>query len=64
MTQEEINKIAEEYSWAHDTIGINKKTFSRQYGNVKDMVRIPIAEEIKNAVLFGINYVLKTMKND
>lgn len=45
--------MADGYAWAHDTIGVNKDTFSTQNVPVEKMVRVPIGEEIKTAVLFG-----------
>ena len=54
-----INKIASEYAWAHDTIGVNKNTFSRNDIDCANMVRIPIGSEISNAVKFGAKWAVK-----
>lgn len=48
-----MEQVADGYAWAHDTIGVNKDTFSTQNVPVEKMVRVPIGEEIKTAVLFG-----------
>lgn len=54
-----INKIASEYTWAHDTIDVNKNTFSRNDIDCSNMVRIPIGPEISNAVKFGAKWAVK-----
>ena len=53
---DDLEKVANEYAWAHDTIGVNRDTFSTRNVPVEKMVRVPIAEEIKTAVLFGANW--------
>ena len=58
MKREEIENIARQYAWAHDTIGVNKETFDTKNVPIDKMVRVPIGEEIETAVLFGIRYAL------
>ena len=44
--EEEEEKVASGYAWSHDTVGIP--------GSTK---RIPVGDEIKTAVLFGMRWM-------
>ena len=63
MKREEIENIARQYAWAHDTIGVNKETFDTKNVPIDKMVRVPIGEEIETAVLFGIRYALSHVQD-
>lgn len=58
-TSDCFEREANLYAWAHDTIGVNKETFSTRNVPVEKMVRIPIGEEIKTAVLFGARFAVR-----
>ena len=53
---DDLEKAANGYAWAHDTIRVNRDTFSTRNVPVEKMVLVPIGEEIKTAVLFGANW--------
>ncbi len=53
LTQEEaING----YAWANDSIRLNKETFERETSDVSKMVSVPIYDEVKAAVEYGIAF--------
>lgn len=53
LTQEEaING----YAWANDSIRLNKETFERETSDISKMVSIPIYDEVKDAVEYGIAF--------
>ncbi len=62
--KEEKEKIANGYAWAHDTIGVDKETFATRNVPIERMVRVPIGEEIKTAVLFGLNCAVKKINDE
>lgn len=61
---EDLENTANGYAWAHDTIGVNKETFSTKDVPVEKMVRIPIGEGIKTAVLFGAKWAVRQLEKN
>ena len=53
MKKEKLDKLAKEFAWAHDTIGVDKETFSRDCPDVMKMVRIPVNKEMEHAYKCG-----------
>ena len=64
MTQEQKEKVAKQYAWAHSTLGIDKETFQSEDTHMIpacQMVRVPIYNTMETAVLFGLNYAEKNL---
>ena len=61
MTDKQIEDLASAYAWANDTVAVNRDTFETKYVPVDKMVRVPIAEEIETAVIFGVKTVLNNV---